>query len=263
MITFELILLGLFVGAVTGITGASGVLIMVPVLTTFFDMPIPVILGTSLFVDVIASVFVAYTYAKNKHLEIKNILWLLVGSLLGAQAGSFFVVSVSKAFIMFVISVAMIFFGIKMWKSGLSTSKHNFIILPERLSKYVKTTFGLVVCGLVIGLTTGIFGAGGGLTIFIVLYSFLNFPLKTAIGTSSFVMLVTALSGVIGYSDNGNLNLYFGLLIGISAAIGGGLSSIFANRINDKVLTKLISIFFIFLATLMLVLKVLIPLFIK
>ena len=92
MTLFGLILLGIFIGAITGITGASGVLIMVPILSTFFDIPLPVILGTSLLVDVIVSVSVSIAYSHSKNVDIKGILWILVGTLLGAQIGSFFVV---------------------------------------------------------------------------------------------------------------------------------------------------------------------------
>ena len=259
MTFFELILLGLFVGGITGITGASGVLVLVPILSTFFDIPLPIILGTSLLVDVIASIAVSFTYAQAKNLYIKGIFWILFGAFLGAQVGSFYVVSVSRVLIMFVLSLGMIFFGFKMWRSGFS--KHNSLIVPEKFSASLKTPLGMILSGLVIGLTTGIFGAGGGLTIFIILYSFLEFPLKKAVGTSSFIMLLTALSGVVGYAKYGNLDVSLGLIIGISAAAGGVLSSIFANKINEQFLAHIIGGFFIFFALIMLTLKVAFPLF--
>jgi len=259
MLIIELILLGLFVGGVTGVTGASGVLIMVPILSTFFDVSLPVILGTSLFVDIIASAAVSFTYGKSKNLDIVGTLWILIGALLGAQVGSFYVVSVSRVLIMLVLALCMFFFGLKMWRSGLSNHKHNTLVVPEKISFYFKTPIGMILSGLVIGLSTGIFGAGGGLTVFIVLYSFLEFPLKKAVGTSSFIMLVTALSGVVGYAKYGNLDIYLGLIIGLSAAVGGILSSIFANKINEEFLTRIIGGLFIFFAFTMFLLKVLFP----
>lgn len=254
------ILLGLLVGLVTGLTGASGVLVLVPIMSTFSDFSLPVILGTSLFIDVIASIPVSYTYARAKNLDIKGTGWIISGALLGAQIGSFFATSVSKIFIMIVLALGMIYFGIKMWQSGFSKEMKFAVKLPEKLSFYLKTQVGMIISGLVIGLTTGIFGAGGGLTIFVILYSFLNFPLKKAIGTSSFIMLITALSGVIGYWENNNLDITSGLILGISAAIGGTFSSKIANRMDEKKLSRIIGIFFISLAIIMILLKVLIPL---
>ena len=147
-----------------------------------------------------------------------------------------------------------------MWQSGFSKEMEFSIKLPEKLSKYLRTQVGMILSGLVIGLTTGLFGAGGGLTIFVILYSFLNFPLKKAIGTSSFVMLIAALSGVIGYWGNGSLHVYLGLILGISAAIGGTFSSIVANQMPEKKLSRIIGIFFVSLAVIMITLKVVLPL---
>lgn len=260
MLTFELIMLGLFVGFVTGITGASGVLLLVPILSTFFNLPLPVILGTSLFVDIIASIPVSYTYFKAKNLDIKGTAWIITGALFGAQIGSYFVVSVSKILIMAILAAGMIYFGIKMWQSGFSKEKNFTITVSGGLSNFMRTQIGMILSGLVIGLTTGIFGAGGGLTIFVILYSFLNFPLKKAIGTSSFVMLLTALSGVMGYFENGNLSITLGLIIGVSAAVGGAFSSVVANKMNEKSLAQFIGIFFITLAVIMVILKVIFPL---
>jgi len=260
MLIFELILLGLFVGWMAGITGASGVLVLVPILSTFSSLPLPVILGTSLFVDIIASIPVSRAYFKAKNLDIKGTAWLITGALLGAQIGSYFMVAVSKVFIMVVLALGMIYFGIKMWQSGFSKDKSFRITLAGGLSNFLRTQVGMILSGLVIGLSTGIFGAGGGLTIFVILYSFLNFPLKKAIGTSSFIMMLTAFSGVMGYWENGNLNIILGLIVGISAAIGGAFSSVLANKMNEEKLARKIGVFFIFLAIVMIVLKVIFPL---
>lgn len=257
----ELIFLGLLVGGITGVTGASGVLILVPIFTTFLDIPLAIILGTSLFVDVIASASVSLGYARAKNLDIRGTVWIIVGALFGAQIGSFFLFEVSTMLIIGVLAVCMIFFGIKMWRSGLTKHKHQPLQVSERVSTKIKTPVGMILSGLVVGLTTGIFGAGGGLTIFIILYSLLDFPLKKAVGTSSFIMLVTALSGVIGYWENGNLDINLGIVVGISAAIGGALSSIFANRIQEEFLARIIGALFIFFALVMLFLKIISPLF--
>jgi hypothetical protein len=259
MALFELILLGLFVGAITGITGASGVLITVPIFSTLFDIPLHVILGTSLIVDVIASISVSFAYARAKNLDIKGTVWILIGSLFGAQIGSFFVISISKVFIIFVLAICMIFFGIRMLRSGFAKHKDSALVVPDKIAFYLKTPIGMILSGLLVGLTTGIFGAGGGLTIFILLYSFLKMPIKKAIGTSSFIMLLTAFSGVLGYSENGNLDIKLGIIVGISAAIGGALSSIFANKIKEEFLSRIVGLFFIFFTVIMLLFKIAFP----
>jgi len=259
LFTFEFIIVGLLTGIITGLTGASGVLIVVPILTTLFVMPLPIVLGTSLMVDVLASLSVSFNYARNRHIDIKKAVWILIGSLIGAQVGSFFVVSVSKLLINSVLSLAMIFFGVSMWRSGVIHRPAKAIALPENLVVYFQKYLSLIVIGFLIGLATGIFGAGGGLAIFIVLYSLLRLPIKTAVGTSIFVMFLTALSGVMGYIRYGRFDLTAGLIIGLAAALGGAVSSWFGNRIRDDILARLIGAFFILLALLLIVFKIIIP----
>ncbi|KKQ35788.1 MAG: Conserved protein YunE [Candidatus Nomurabacteria bacterium GW2011_GWB1_37_5] len=258
--TLNLIILGLFTGVITGMTGASGVMMVVPVLTTFFDQPLRAVLGTSLLVDVIASASVAYMFWRNRHVDFKSGVWLLVGSLLGAQLGSIYVVSVSRLIIFAALALGMIFFGLIMWRTGVLHHKPKVLTLPNRWLEYLQTPIWLIIIGVLIGLSTGIFGAGGGVVIFIVLFSILQLPVKTAIGTSTFIMFLTALSGVVGYFENGNLDLRAGMIIGVAAAFGGIFSSVIANRIRDDVLAKLIGAFFIFLALVMFLLKVVLPL---
>ncbi|MBA4384240.1 MAG: sulfite exporter TauE/SafE family protein, partial [Anaerolinea sp.] len=63
MIPLEIeILIGLATGLVVGITGASGVLLVVPLLTILLNVSMHTAVGTSLFVDVITPLVVAYSY---------------------------------------------------------------------------------------------------------------------------------------------------------------------------------------------------------
>jgi len=258
--TFGFIILGLITGVVTGVTGASGVLIIVPILTSFVDLPLKTVLGTSLLVDVIVSISVSYAYARRGYVDIKSSAWILVGALLGAQAGSFVVAGVPKIFITVVLMVCMIFFGVNMWRSGVSRRPYTIITLPEHLAERLRRPLAMVLVGVLIGLATGVFGAGGGLAIFIALFSLLRLPVKTAVGTSTFLMLLTALSGVAGYIRYESLNWEIGLIIGIAAAVGGAASSWVADRVPDELLSRIIGAFFVFLALIMLALKVIMPL---
>jgi uncharacterized membrane protein YfcA len=57
-----LIVIGLCAGCITGLIGASGILVVVPALTIVLAFPVHTAIGTSLAVDVIASVVVSYIY---------------------------------------------------------------------------------------------------------------------------------------------------------------------------------------------------------
>lgn len=247
------ILLGLLVGAMVGMTGASGVLVMVPFLSSTTLIPMPIILGTSLLVDVIVSFSVTSTYASFKNVKVRGIHWILIGSFLGAQAGSFFVIVIPKSLIISIIAIGMIGFGVRM----LNEKKEDENKKETKIGK----TWQMLLWGIVVGLTTGLFGAGGGVMTFLMLRYFLKFSTKQAIGTSTLIMLITAIFGVSGYYLNENLDINLGFKIGVPAFVMGIIISFVANKTKEKMLNNVIGIIFITLALFMLILKIIIPLF--
>ena len=84
------ICIGVVTGGITSLIGASGVMIIVPILTMFFKVSVHTAIGTSLFVDVIASLTVSYSYYKNGNIELKSGIWIALTSIIGAQLGASF-----------------------------------------------------------------------------------------------------------------------------------------------------------------------------
>ena len=81
------LIIGIAVGALTGITGSSGVLVVVPVLS-YMGINFKTAIGTSLLVDVITTTIVIYVYLKKKTLEPGIGIILGLGAILGAQFGA-------------------------------------------------------------------------------------------------------------------------------------------------------------------------------
>jgi uncharacterized membrane protein YfcA len=105
--------------------------------------------------------------------------------------------------------------------------------------------------GGIIGIITGITGAGGGLMILIVLVLVLSFSMHDAIGTSTLIMAFTATSAAVGYAFQGDVDLMSGMIAGAGAAVGGIASATFANHVDDRTLRKIVSIFFFCLGIVM------------
>jgi hypothetical protein len=90
------------------------------------------------------------------------------------------------------------------------------------------------VIGFLIGIATGLFGAGGGGTILIVLVYVMDYPLHTAIGTSTAIMAITAASGAVGYATQGQIPWVEAVIVGLAAVVSGALFSKIANRASEK-----------------------------
>ncbi|HNT24987.1 MAG TPA: sulfite exporter TauE/SafE family protein [Anaerolineales bacterium] len=234
---FIKVFIGLVTGVVVGLTGASGMIVVIPLLTMLLGFPIHVAVGTSLFMDIITPLPVAWSYYRNGNVNLKSGLWLAVGALLGAQAGARIANTsisgdlMSKGFVFLVFAIA-----ISMWiKSTRPERKISGAPLAAMTNKKRFITFGI---GLVLGIISGLSGAGGGVMFLLVLLLVLKFPTHMAIGTSTLIMAFTAFSGTLGYALHGNVDFPSGLVIAVGSIIGGLLSANFANKVSEKRLNR-------------------------
>ena len=69
---------GIGAGLGTGFAGMSAAAVISPMLITFLGMPAYEAVGIALASDVLASAVSAYTYGKNKNLDIKNGIVMMI-----------------------------------------------------------------------------------------------------------------------------------------------------------------------------------------
>ncbi|MCY6371642.1 sulfite exporter TauE/SafE family protein [Clostridium ganghwense] len=248
-----MILIGIGTGAITSLIGASGVMIIVPLLTMLFSVSVHAAIGTSLLVDVIASLTVSYAYYKNGNIDLKSGIWIAIGSIAGSQLGALLADSMGESNLSSSFGVILLLAGLFMFFKKSNDNKTTSNKMHKRINfKYEwQRIVASLLIGFAIGILSGIFGAGGGVMILIALIVLLSFPLHKAIGTSTLIMAITALSGAAGYAIRGNINLTLSLLIGIGSIIGGALGSRYANKINENLLKKIVGVAFIAMGVIM------------
>jgi uncharacterized protein len=250
--------LGTITGGVTSLIGASGVMIIVPILTMLFKVSVHVAIGTSLFVDVIASLAVSYSYYKNGNLELKSGIWIALTSIIGAQLGALFASNIGEGKLSSSFGVVLVIAGLSMLrksykeKSDPSDTISGFIHFKK---EWQKISAALII-GLGIGILSGIFGAGGGVMVLLALIILMSFPLHKAIGTSTLIMAITALSSTIGYAARGKIDLALGSFLAVGAALGGIIGSRYANKVNEKILQRVVGICFMSMGAVMTVIAI-------
>jgi uncharacterized membrane protein YfcA len=111
-----LMVIGLCSGCVTGLIGASGILVVVPALTVVLGLSVHVALGTSLAVDVIASAAVSYVYYRRKNVELKSGVGLALGAVFGAQVGSRLAAYIPEWRLGRGFSIFLIISGVGFWR---------------------------------------------------------------------------------------------------------------------------------------------------
>lgn len=225
---------GIGAGLGTGFAGLSAAAVISPLLVTFLDIPAYEAVGIALASDVLASAVSAYTYGKNKNLDIKNgitmMVCVLVFTAIGSYAASFLPNSAMGSFSVFMTMLL----GIKFIIKPVNTTKEAMQAVPKK-EMLIKSIIG----GAVIGFICGFVGAGGGMMMLLVLTSILGYELKCAVGTSVFIMAFTAFTGSVSHFALSGVPdipclIFCVLFTFIFARIGAG----FANKASTKTLNR-------------------------
>ena len=236
-------LAGIGAGLGTGFAGMSAAAVISPMLITFLGIPAYEAVGIALASDVLASAVSAYTYGKNKNLDVKNGLIMMVTVLCFTMVGSW-VSSLVPSQTVGNTSVCMTFLlGIKFIVRPVMTTRESMAQVDSK-----KRVIQSILCGMLVGFICGFVGAGGGMMLLLVLTSVLGYELKTAVGTSVFIMAFTALTGSVSHFAIGGLPdftvlalcvLFTFLWARVAARFANKASPLVLNRATGVVLTVL------------------------
>ena len=225
---------GIGAGLGTGFAGMSAAAVISPMLITFLGIPAYEAVGIALASDVLASAVSAYTYGKNKNLDIKNGLVMMAAVLCFTLVGSW-ISSLVPSTAMGGFSVFMtLLLGIKfIVKPVMTTTEAMTGTSPG------KRSVQSVGCGRAIGFICGFVGAGGGMMMLLILTSVLGYELKTAVGTSVFVMAFTAFTGAVShFAIGGPPDVWILVFCILSTLLWARIAAKFANRASPIVLNR-------------------------
>ena len=229
---------GIGAGLGTGFAGMSAAAVISPMLITFLGMPAYEAVGIALASDVLASAVSAYTYGKNKNLDIKNGLVMMVTVLLFTLVGSW-VASLVPNTTMGSFSVFMtMLLGIKFIVKPVMTTKEAMAGVSAK-----KRVIQSIICGTVVGFICGFVGAGGGMMMLLLLTSILGYELKTAVGTSVFIMTFTALTGAVSHFAIGGMPDLWCLVLCVAfTLLWARIAALFANKASAKTLNRAVGV---------------------
>ena len=225
---------GMGAGLGTGFAGMSAAAVISPMLITFLGIEPYEAVGIALASDVLASAVSAYTYGKNKNLDIKNGLVMmaavLVFTLVGSRASSLVPSNTMGSFSVFMTMIL----GVKFIVKPVMTTKETMNQVSPK-----KRLIQSILCGINIGFICGFIGAGGGMMMLLILTSVLGYELKTAVGTSVFIMTFTALTGSVSHFAIGGAPDWIILtLCVVFTLLWARIAARIANKVDAKMLNR-------------------------
>lgn len=237
------LLAGLGAGLGTGFAGMSAAAVIAPMLITFLGVEPYMAVGIALASDVLASAASAATYYKNKNIDIKNgivmMTCVLLFTVVGSWAASLMPHSVMGNFSTFVTMLL----GIKFIVKPVVTTKESMAGVSRK-----KRIIQSVICGSMVGFICGFVGAGGGMMMLLLLTAVMGYELKTAVGTSVFIMAFTALTGSVSHFTIGGLPDLWTLTLCVGFTLLFALiAAKFANKAEPKILNRVVGVILVIL----------------
>ena len=234
---------GLLAGIATGLVGLSAAVIIAPLFATLLGMNVYVAIGIALATDIFASATSSINYIRYKNIDLKHASFLTVVIVLFTIIGSYLSKDMDPYNQNSIINIFVVILGLRFLVYPVKG--HQGKLIKRGKMVYIQA----VLWGVVIGMISGYFGGGGGLSILAVLTMLLGFGLKKAVGTSVFIMTFTAFVGAVTHIIIGGTEWLPLIVASIAALVGANMSSIFANKISEKRLNQIIGTFLVIYGT--------------
>lgn len=206
-----LAVIGIVGGALSGLFGIGGGIIMVPLLVTFAGLNQRQAAATSLAAIIPTAIIGSITYLVNGEIDVVAGAIIAVGAVSGALIGSALLRRLSLAWLRWMF-IALI----------LLVAARLLLVVPERgeaLELSPGVALGYVALGLVMGIASGLFGIGGGVIAVPALVAIFGISDLIAKGTSLLVMLPTSVVGTISHSRARAVDVRAGLVVGATATL--------------------------------------------
>ncbi|WP_020588281.1 sulfite exporter TauE/SafE family protein [Desulfobacter curvatus] len=225
LIAITLIILALsFIFAMLGLGGA---MLYIPVFHWFsFDFK-SVAIPTGLLLNGITALSASVYYLKEKMVDVRGAVPLIISSFIAAPLGAYFTRMVSTDILILLFAAAMLFTGEKMLISSGQPEKTEMMPIGKRM-----TIMG--VAGFFIGFIAGLLGVGGGF-LFVPMMIAMGYQTKIAAATSAFVVIFSSFSGFAGHVAEGHFDWTLMVVTSIAVIIG---SQVGAKVMKEKMKAK-------------------------
>lgn len=238
--TIELIVLGIFVGILSGFFGIGGGTVSVPLLM-YLGFGIKEAIGISVMQMVAGSLMAAWLHQKKKTYAISDIKYFGFGGLAGAVGGALLVKFSDTVLLEWAFLTLVAFTLVRLAMSPPNPTR------PEVVNRPLYAGIGCAI-----GLFSGMLGVGGAILMTPILVTFMGFELKKASAIGLFFVIFTSLSSLATLGTLGMINWNAGIIMALSSLAGIGLGIYWVHKTHlchyKRVLLAFYSIIFSLMA---------------
>jgi uncharacterized protein len=244
----ELSFLGFFAGGLGALLGIGGGLIIIPILTLYFGVPIHQAIGTSLCCVIATSSGAAARYVEHHMTDVRLGMTLELATTTAAVGGSVLAALLKRETLAVLFAALLIYAGAAMLRKKRESHAEGAAQVGEY--KVKRLPLGLAAAGGA-GMISGLLGVGGGPIKVPVMYLVLGIPFKVATATSNFMIGVTAAASAFIYFSRGDIPLMVAAPTAVGVFFGAGLGTHIMRRTPSRWLIVLFSVVMFYFATMM------------
>lgn len=222
--------LAVFVGIALGLLGGGGSILTVPLLAYVAGMDAKQAIATSLLVVGVTSAIGAISHARAGRVQWRTGLIFGAAGMAGAYGGGLLAQFIPGTVLLIGFAVMMIATAIAMLRG-----RKNIEVTAETHRMPVPK---IVAEGLVVGLVTGLVGAGGGFLVVPALALLGGLPMPVAVGTSLIVIAMKSFAGLGGYLSSVQIDWAVAGAVTAAAVVGALLGARLSAKVNPDALRK-------------------------
>jgi len=232
----ELILVGIFIGTMSGFFGIGGGMILVPILLVLgFDIKDAI--GISIMQMVFSSVYGSYLNHKKGSLIVGEGIFVGFGGFLGGYLGGYVTTYVSDTLLQFTFFALLLFALFRLFFS----QNHEDESQTKSLSKVL-----LFSIGVIIGIFAITLGIGGSIILTPLLVGLLHYPLKKAVSAGLFFVAFSSIAGLISRLSSGTIDFENGLVVAGASLLGVILGIWFKEIVTSRNHKNLLLLLYLF-----------------
>jgi hypothetical protein len=261
-----LFLMTIAAGIIASLVGIGGGVFFVPLFNLFLGMPIEDAIGTSLCTIIFTALSGSLYYMKEKRVDYKTGLIMEVTTVPGVIIGATITELLPEIILKTLFFSFLFFSGFKLIK-GKNVRKKSDVTFNKLGLKFLnigwKRTFidaqgkewsyfvnvpVMLISGFFAGFISGLLGIGGGTLKVPILTVILGMPVHIATATSTFMILITSVSGGATHLYLGHVYLEIVLVAGLGAVLGAQIGPRLNTKISSKHLRKIVGTVLILVA---------------
>lgn len=230
--------LGILVGLLGALLGIGGGMVIVPLLVFAWHYEPQLAIGTSVLVVLLNAVSGTWGYIRQKKVCVDAALKFAVATVPGAFLGSYAAEYLQGRLFYLVFGAFFVLAAINMYRKA---NKEAAGKTAGEVPDVYNWKLG-VLCSVGVGFLASILGIGGGIVHVPFMVYVLNFPVHVAIATSTCILAVSSLAGLVSHAMLGHIVWSSGLAIGAGAFVGAQCGVALAQRLQSGILMKLASV---------------------